>query len=79
MTEKKRARDRGTTVPGYENRNGQIVVRDTGLSGNDHGQHTYVLRCSRPKCGQEYGANGTDIWQRKCPYCQRGRPGLDYE
>lgn len=63
-----------TTVPGYENRNGQRVVRPTDLPGNDHYQKVYVLRCG--KCNAEYGANGSDIFQRRCPHCQGGRPGL---
>jgi hypothetical protein len=24
----------------------------------------------------EYGANGTDVFERKCPECQDGMPGL---
>lgn len=63
-----------TTVPGYENRNGQRVVRDTGLPGTDHGQRVYELECG--SCGHTYGANGSDIFQRKCPKCGGGMPGL---
>lgn len=63
-----------TTCPGYLNRNGQEVVRTTGLPGTDHRQKVYVLLCT--KCGREYGANGSDIHARKCPFCQGGRPGL---
>jgi precorrin-8X/cobalt-precorrin-8 methylmutase len=63
-----------TTQPGYENRNGQVVVRATGVTGTDHGQYVYLLRCSG--CAHEYGANGSDIFQRKCPNCQRGASGL---
>lgn len=63
-----------TTAPGYENRNRQVVVRPTSLSGTDHLQKVYVLRCGG--CGREYGSNGSDIHQRKCPYCQGGKPGL---
>ena len=63
-----------TTQPGYENRNRQVVVRSTGSAGTDHGQYVYVLRCG--ECGHEYGANASDIFQRRCPLCQRGRPGL---
>ena len=65
-----------TTEPGYENRNGQIVVGKTDLPGNDHHRYIYVLECGR--CGCRYGANGSDIWQRLCPNCGGGRPGLDY-
>lgn len=31
-----------------------------------------LLECL--KCGHKYYANGTDIWLRKCPKCQGGRP-----
>lgn len=65
-----------TTVPGFVNRNGQHVLRATGLPGNDHVQLIYVLRCDT--CRHEYGANGSDIFQRKCPACQGGAPGLRY-
>lgn len=65
-----------TTTPGYVNKNGQKVVRQTDTPGNDHNQRVYVLSCG--KCGHEYGANGSDIWQRRCPVCQRGAFGLAY-
>lgn len=67
-----------STQPGYRNRNDQVVLRATDARGNDHGQYVYVLRCERPSCGCEYGANGSDIFQRKCPACQDGKPGLPY-
>lgn len=70
------SKSRGTTAEGFVNRNGQRVVRATGLPGTDHGQRIYVLACS--SCDFEYGANGSDIFQRKCPRCQRGAPGLEY-
>jgi hypothetical protein len=63
-----------STVPGYINRNRQVVLRATGEPGTDHGQSIYALRCS--DCSYEYGANGSDIFQRKCPRCQRGQPGF---
>jgi hypothetical protein len=65
-----------TTHPGYLNRNGQVVVRSSGLAGTDHRQYVYVLRCTQPGCGREYGANGSDLFQRRCPHCQGGAPGL---
>lgn len=37
----------------------------TGLPGNDHNQPVYVLRCI--SYGHEYGANSSDILQRRCP------------
>jgi hypothetical protein len=68
------AMSKGTTEPGYRNRNGQVVIRSTHLAGTDHYQYVYVLRCGN--CGHEYGANGSDIFQRRCPNCQGGAPGL---
>lgn len=57
-----------TTASGYVNRNGQLVVRSTGLPRTDFGQYIYVLRYSH--CSTKYGANGSDIFQRRCPKCQ---------
>lgn len=65
-----------TTQLGYRNRNAQVVIRATDQPGTDHCQYIYVLRCG--ECTNEYGANGTDLWLRKCPRCQGGRPGLLY-
>jgi hypothetical protein len=65
---------KNTTQTGYVNKNGQRVIRPTNLQGTDHLQYVYALKCG--KCGHEYGANGSDIWLRKCPKCQGGRPGL---
>lgn len=71
------ARPRGYwTTPGAVNDNRQRVVRKTALPGNDHLQYVYVLHCDH--CAHEYGANGSDIWQRRCPQCQRGASGLRY-
>jgi hypothetical protein len=66
-----------TTQPGYVNRNSQVVIRKTQLPGTDKGQSVYQLGCVI--CGHVYGANGSDIFERKCPKCQGGLPGLDYE
>ena len=66
-----------TTIPGYENCNGQVVLRPTNLPGTDHLQRIYALRCRH--CNHEYGANGSDIHLRKCPACQHGKPGLELE
>ena len=58
-----RTMGKGTTEPGYRNRNRQIVVRSTNLAGKDHNQYVYVLRCEG--CGREYGENESDIDLRK--------------
>jgi hypothetical protein len=68
------APSKGTTEIGFENRNGQVVLMATDLPGTDHNQMTYGLGCRH--CGEEYGANGSDIYERKCPSCQGGQPGL---
>jgi hypothetical protein len=65
---------KGTTIPGYENRNRQQVIRDTGMQGTDHNQRIYHLRCLI--CGHEYGANGSDIFARRCPGHDAGAAGL---
>jgi hypothetical protein len=66
--------DKGTTKSGYVNKNGQIVIRNTHKLGTDNNQCIYQMGCS--KCGYIYGANGSDIFERKCPKCQKGRAGL---
>jgi hypothetical protein len=68
------SRVRSTTESAFVNPHGQITIRNTGLPGTDHNQYVYQLACS--KCGYVYGANGSDIHERKCPACQGGRPGL---
>lgn len=57
------------------NRNEQQVVRKTDLPGSQRDQKIYVMRCLR--CAHEYGCNGIEIFQRKCPLCQGGPAALD--
>jgi hypothetical protein len=64
----------GTTQPGFLNRNAQRVVRDTGLPGTDPLQTAFVLACEQ--CQHRYAANGSDIFERRCPKCQSGKPGI---
>lgn len=66
-----------STRPGFINDHGQVVIRNTGLPGNDHSQTVYQLGCS--ECGHVYGANGADIHLRRCPMHDRGAPGLEYD
>jgi len=58
----------------FINRNAQRVIRAIQLSETDHRDRVYVLRCSH--CGNEYAANGTEVWERLCPFCQGGAAGL---
>lgn len=71
---KRTAQKKVTTVPGFVNAHGQVVIRNTGAPGTDHMQYTYQLACSR--CGYVYGANGSDIHERRCPKCDGSKPGL---
>ena len=71
-----RKQSRNTAV-GYTNKNKQRVIKQTDLAGTDHGQRVYILMCI--KCKYEYGANGSNIYERKCPKCQGGKPGIKFE
>lgn len=64
-----------TTARGTINQNRQMVLGPTGQEGTDHGQYVYVLRCL--DCGEEYGANGSDLWLRRCPACGGGAKGFE--
>jgi hypothetical protein len=67
---------KGTTRVGFTNRNNQTVLKKTDRPGNDHNQIVYILKCNASGCGHEYGSNGSDIFQRRCPKCGEGAPGL---
>lgn len=62
--------------PGDLNRNRQRLIAKTARPGTDHNQYVWHLRCEA--CGVEYGANGSDFHQRKCPACQGGAAGLEF-
>lgn len=59
------------TETGSINSNNQRNNGKTDVPGSDNMQWFYDMECL--KCGYKYHANGTDIWQRKCPNCQGGR------
>jgi hypothetical protein len=67
-----------TTRIGYVNRNSQLCTGHRGVPGTDHGQVSYRMVCMQAECGHMYGANGTDLFQRKCPNCQGGVAGIPY-
>ena len=67
-----------TTQIGYVNRNNQKVHGTRGVAGNDNLQYAYKMECMVDGSGHIYGANGTDIFQRKCPRCQGGKPGIEF-
>ena len=63
-----------TTIPGYKNERGQVVVAATGHASTTFpGQTIYRLRCSH--CRYEYGSNGCDIHKRRCPRHDGGVEG----
>ena len=66
-----------TTQSGFVNRNNQRVINGTDIPGTDHNQVVYILSCL--SCGHRYDANGSDIFQRRCPTCGQRRPGLPFE
>ena len=66
--------NQGTIEPGYTNRNAQRVIRAAGLPGTEHLRTAYVLECEQ--CQHRYAANESDIFERRCPNCQTGKPGL---
>jgi hypothetical protein len=72
----KKQSNKGTTRIGFINKNGQknLGCTEPPRAGTDHGQHIYIMECT--KCGKRYGANGSDIFERKCCYCQKGAKGL---
>ena len=67
-----------TTKIGFVNRNNQRCGGHRGAAGTDHVQLAYRMECLEPGCGHIYGANGTDVFQRKCPKCQEGKDGISF-
>lgn len=61
-----------STEQGFVNKNKQRNNGRTQMPGTDNQQWFYDMECLG--CGHKYYANGSDIWQRKCPKCQGGRP-----
>ena len=61
-----------STEAGYVNKKNQKNLGKTSKPGTDNNQWFYQMECL--DCGHKYFANGSDIWQRKCPKCQGGQP-----
>jgi len=62
------------TTPGFVNRNGQEVTRVVDVPRTEHAQRVYELRCR--SCEHRYRSRGSDNFDRKCPACQDGAPGM---
>lgn len=53
---------------GEQNKNKQILMRKTPQKSTTHPfALIWVMRCSR--CNHEYGCNGCDAHERRCPQC----------
>lgn len=61
---------------GAINKNGQLCLGSRQVRGTDHNALSFKMRCMH--CDYVYGANGTDVFQRKCPRCQQGAAGIAY-
>jgi hypothetical protein len=65
---------------GELSRNSQKLLDKTERAGTDFNSRMWIVRCMRPSgdgtCDHVYGVDGTDFFQRKCPKCQGGEPGL---
>lgn len=60
---------------GFVNPHGEICTGHRGAAGTDHLQYAYRAECGH--CGHLYGANGSDMHERRCPNCQGGAPGIE--
>jgi len=65
-----------TTQIGYVNANNQKVHGTRKVAGTDNNQVAYKVECL--ECGEIYGANGSELYRRKCPKCQEGKNGIAY-
>ena len=61
-----------STEKGYINENNQKNIGKTDKKGKGNFQCFYDMECLN--CGNKYYAKGCDIWLRKCPNCQGGKP-----
>lgn len=63
-----------STAPGYLNRNNQKNIKRLEEKGSGNNQWYYLMECQEQECNFKYKSNGADIFQRKCPKCQGGKP-----
>ena len=61
---------------GYLNPHSQQCCGHCGVPGTDHGQYAYKTECTI--CGYVYGTNGSDMYEKRCPECQKGAAGIKY-
>ena len=65
-----------TTQMGHINKHNQKCLGHRNVKGTDNLQRAYKTKCL--DCEDEYGSNGSDLFERKCPSCQDGAPGIDF-
>lgn len=68
--------DGATVKKGKINKNQQRCCGTLGVPGTDHNAVAYKMECML--CGFVYGANSGDVFERKCPNCQGGKPGIRF-
>jgi hypothetical protein len=68
--------DGPTVKKGKVNKNRQRCCGTLDVPGSDENALAYKMECRL--CGFVYGANGGDVFERKCPNCQDGEPGIRF-
>lgn len=65
------AKQSPSTVVGFVNKHKQKNNGRSDKPGTDNLQWFYNMECM--KCGYTYLANGSNIYEKKCPSCQGGK------
>jgi hypothetical protein len=61
---------------GVVNAHDQRCCGHRGVAGTDHAQFAYKVECT--VCGFVYGANGSDMHERRCPMHDGGEAGIAF-
>lgn len=65
------AKQSPSTVTGFINKHNQKNNGRSDEPGTDNLQWFYNIECL--DCGYTYKANGSNIYEKKCPKCQGGK------
>jgi hypothetical protein len=68
--------DGSTVKKGRVNKNDQRCRGTLDVPGTDKNAFAYKMECTL--CGFVYGTNSGDVFERKCPNCQGGAPGIRF-
>lgn len=67
---------------GKVNRSNQMCFGTREVLGTDCNAKSYRMICLSEKngecCEYMYGANGTGVFEKRCPKCQGGKAGIPY-